>query len=157
MPIILLTARTELDERIEGLNMGADDYLPKPFYVEELVARLNAVVRRAAGNEQSLLQSGDLTMNLLSREVTCSGEPVTLTAREFNLLQYLMRSPGHVLTRTQIIEHVWGYHFDPNTNLVDVHVQRIRKKISPEQADRYIETVRGVGYRARADAGSPVS
>lgn len=157
VPIILLTARSELDERIEGLNMGADDYLAKPFYVEELVARLHAVARRSSGAEQSILRVDDLSVNLLTREVRRGETDITLTAREFSLLEYLMRSPGRILTRTQMIEHVWGYHFDPNTNLVDVHVQRIRKKISPEEADRYIETVRGVGYRVKANAGETAS
>jgi DNA-binding response OmpR family regulator len=151
VPIILLTARTELDERIEGLNLGADDYLPKPFFVEELVARLHAVFRRAAGVEENIVRVQDVSLNLLTREVKRGDNPVDLTAREFALLEYLMRSPGRVLTRTQIIEHVWGYHFDPNTNLVDVHIQRIRKKLCPQSMNRYIDTVRGVGYRANAE------
>jgi len=147
VPVILLTARSELDERLEGLNLGADDYLTKPFFVEELIARLHAVVRRASGERLTLLQSGDLTVNLITREVRRAERDVRLTAREFNLLEYLMRSPGRVYTRTQILEHIWGYDFDPNTNLVDVHIQRLRKKISPEAAEALIETVRGVGYR----------
>ena len=149
VPVILLTARSELDERIEGLELGADDYMTKPFFVEELVARIHAVVRRAAGEGLSILHAGCLSVNLLSREVTHNGELVHLTVREFSLLEYLMRSPGRVFTRTQIIEHVWGYDFDPNTNLVDVHIQRLRKKISADSFERYIETVRGVGYRFR--------
>jgi DNA-binding response OmpR family regulator len=147
IPVILLTARSELDERVEGLNLGADDYLTKPFYVEELIARLHAVVRRASGERLTVLQSGDLAVDLVSREVRRGEREVRLTAREFNLLEYLMRSPGRVFTRTQILEHIWGYHFDPNTNLVDVHMQRLRKKISPEGPELLIETVRGVGYR----------
>ena len=147
VPVILLTARSALDERIEGLNLGADDYLAKPFFVEELVARLHALVRRSTGAEQSVLREGDLSVNLLTREVQLADAALTLTSREFNLLEYLMRSPGRVMTRTQIIEHVWGYHFDPNTNLVDVHIQRLRKKIDAGEPGRFIETVRGVGYR----------
>jgi len=147
VPVILLTARSELDERVEGLNLGADDYLTKPFYVEELTARLLAVARRSSGEDLSVLQVGDLTVNLVSRDVRVASRDVSLTAREFSLLEYLMRSPGRVYTRTQIIEHVWGYDFDPNTNLVDVHIQRLRKKISPDDATSIIETVRGVGYR----------
>lgn len=152
VPVILLTARSALDERVEGLNLGADDYLAKPFFVEELVARLHALARRASGTEQSVLRSGDLSVNLLTREVKRGNTPITLTSREFNLLEYLMRSPGRVLTRTQIIEHVWGYHFDPETNLVDVHIQRLRKKLGAKEPNRYIETVRGVGYKFAASA-----
>jgi len=147
VPVLLLTARTELDERVEGLNLGADDYLTKPFYVEELVARLRALLRRGAGERLTVLQSGDLSLDLVTREVKRCEAPVHLTAREFNLLEYLMRSPGRVLTRTQILEHVWGYNFDPSTNLIDVHIQRLRKKLSPDGKDPFIETVRGVGYR----------
>ncbi len=147
--VILLTARSELEERLEGLNLGADDYLTKPFYVEEVIARIHAVTRRASGDQLSVLQAGALSVNLLSREVTRGKEAVRLTAREFGLLEYLMRSPGRVYTRTQIIEHVWGYDFDPNTNLVDVYIQRLRKKIRGEGEADLIETVRGVGYRFR--------
>lgn len=147
VPIILLTARTELRERLEGLNLGADDYMTKPFYMEELIARIHAVVRRSLGERASLLQAGDLTVDLLSRKITRAGAAVELTTREFTLLEYLMRSPGRVLTRTQILQHVWGYDFDPQTNLVDVYIQRVRRKIAPEGAADLIETVRGVGYR----------
>jgi DNA-binding response OmpR family regulator len=149
VPVVLLTARSELDERLEGLNLGADDYLTKPFYVEELVARLHAVTRRAAGNQLSLLQQGDVVVNLLTREVKVDNAKLDLTTREFALLEYLMRAPGRIYTRTQIIEHVWGYDFDPNTNLIDVHIQRLRKKLNPDDREQYIETVRGVGYRFR--------
>lgn len=147
VPVLLLTARSALDERVEGLNLGADDYLTKPFFVEELVARIHALARRASGERLSVLQAGDLTVNLITREVMLAGTQVHLTAREFNLLEYLMRSPGRVLTRTQILEHVWGYDFDPTTNLIDVHVQRLRKKITADGQEPLIETVRGVGYR----------
>lgn len=149
VPVILLTARAELDDRVEGLDLGADDYLTKPFYVEELVARIHAVVRRATGKQLSVLQAEDLVVNLISREVSRGGRPVRLTAREFGLLEYLMRAPGRVFTRTQIIEHVWGYDFDPNTNLVDVYIQRLRKKIRGDSEEDLIETLRGVGYRFR--------
>ncbi|MBI4559018.1 MAG: response regulator transcription factor [Candidatus Hydrogenedentes bacterium] len=146
VPVLLLTARSELDERVEGLNLGADDYMTKPFFVEELVARLHALARRVSGERLSILQAGDLTVNLLTREVKVGNTPVRLTVREFNILEYLTRSPGRVLTRTQILEHVWGYDFDIGTNLIDVHVQRLRKKLGPDAAT-FIETVRGVGYR----------
>jgi DNA-binding response OmpR family regulator len=147
VPVILLTARGELSERVEGLNLGADDYLTKPFFLDELVARLHAVTRRRSGDQLSILQAGDLTVNLLTREATRGAEKVELTTREFALLTYLMRSPGRVFTRTQICEHVWNYHHDPGTNLVDVYVQRVRKKIGEEPGRPLIETVRGVGYR----------
>ncbi|MCX7017770.1 MAG: response regulator transcription factor [bacterium] len=151
VPVILLTARTTLDERLQGLNLGADDYLTKPFYIEELIARIHAITRRASGAAQSVLQVGDLTVNLLTREVRRSDSRIELTAREFNLLEYLMRSPGRVLTRTQLLEHVWGYYFDPGTNLVEVNIQRLRKKLSEAgDGSSLIETVRGMGYRISA-------
>lgn len=152
VPVILLTARSELNERLDGLNQGADDYLTKPFYVEELIARVHAVTRRSAGNELSVLKIDDLTVNLITREVTSGEEKVELTTREFALLSYLMRSPGRVYSRTQIHEHVWNYGFEPGTNLVDVYIQRVRKKIGSGGKDSLIETVRGVGYRMKADA-----
>ena len=147
VPVLLLTARSALNERLEGLNLGADDYLTKPFYIEELVARLHALLRRASGQQRDLLQHGDVVVNLITREVKRSGETVELTAREYALLTFLMRSPGRTFSRTQICEHVWNYHFDPGTNLVDVYVQHLRKKLSGDSGPPLIETVRGVGYR----------
>jgi two-component system, OmpR family, response regulator len=149
VPVILLTARNELDDRIEGLNLGADDYIAKPFFVEELVARLHAVVRRSNGDRQNILSAGLLKLDCIKREVTSDRQVVELTAREFNLLEYLMRSPGRVFTRTQILEHVWGYDFNPTTNVVDVCVQRIRKKLDPIGGAPWLESVRGVGYKFR--------
>ncbi|HLO48353.1 MAG TPA: response regulator transcription factor [Kamptonema sp.] len=146
VPVILLTARNELDDRLEGLNLGADDYLAKPFFVEELIARIHAVVRRVSGERQNILSFGLLKLDRITREVTCDRQSVELTTREFNLLEYLMRSPGRVLTRTQILEHVWGYDFNPSTNLVDVCIQRIRKKLERLGGSNCIESVRGVGY-----------
>ncbi|BAY28553.1 two component transcriptional regulator, winged helix family protein [Tolypothrix tenuis PCC 7101] len=148
-PVILLTARNELDDRLEGLNLGADDYIAKPFFVEELAARIHAVVRRSLGDRQNLLSVGPIKLDRITREVTCDGQVVELTTREFNLVEYLMRSPGRVFTRTQILEHVWGYDFNPNTNVVDVCIQRIRKKIDSITGLTWIESVRGVGYRFR--------
>lgn len=149
LPVILLTARSELNERLEGLNLGADDYLTKPFHIEELIARIHAVTRRAAGASQSVLNVGDLTMNLLTRKVTRAGRDIELTAREFSLLEHLMRAPGRVLTRVEICERVWDYNFDPGTNLVEVYVQRLRKKVDEGASEKLIETIRGVGYRIR--------
>jgi two-component system OmpR family response regulator len=154
--VILLTARNELGDRIEGLTLGADDYLAKPFFVEELHARLLALMRRQSSARQNLLQVGELQLDRIARQVTCQGRCIELTAREFGLVEYLMRSAGQLFTRTQILEHVWGYDFDPGTNLVDTCVKRIRKKIrevrgtdAAADADGFIESVRGVGYRFR--------
>jgi two-component system, OmpR family, response regulator len=147
VPVILLTARSELNERLEGLNLGADDYLTKPFFIDELIARIHAVTRRATGAAQSILGVGNLTMNLLTREVSRGSAKIDLTAREFALLESLMRSPGRVLTRVQICEQVWDYNFDPGTNLVEVYVQRLRKKVDGNAPVKLIETIRGVGYR----------
>ncbi|MEH2224799.1 response regulator transcription factor [Nostoc sp.] len=155
-PVILLTARNELDDRLQGLNLGADDYIAKPFFVEELAARIHAVVRRSVSDvydglrlRQNLLCVGPIKLDRITREVTCDRQAIELTSREFNLLEYLMRSPGRVFTRTQILEHVWGYDFNPNTNVVDVCIQRIRKKIDPLDEAVWIESIRGVGYRFR--------
>jgi DNA-binding response OmpR family regulator len=151
VPVILLSARSELNERLEGLNLGADDYLTKPFFIEELIARLHVVTRRGAGTSQSILAVADLTVNLLTREVTRAGRKIELTAREFELLEHLARSPGRVLTRAQICERVWNYDFDPGTNLVEVYIQRLRKKVDGEGEVKLIETIRGVGYRMKSD------
>jgi two-component system OmpR family response regulator len=150
VPVILLTARSGLDERVEGLNLGADDYLPKPFFMEELIARIIAVSRRASGEQLSLIHHETLVLNLITREVKRVDETLELTSREFNLLELLMRSPGRVYSRTQLLEHVWGYDFDPQTNVVDVYIRRVRGKIDSEEAPSLIETVRGVGYRLKA-------
>ena len=149
VPVVLLTARSELDERVQGLNLGADDYVTKPFFLEELVARIHAVARRRGGEQGTLLQSGDLVVNLVTREVRRGGQAIALTPRELHLLEVLLRTPGRVFTRTQLLERVWGYDFDPQTNLVDVNVQRLRKKIDAGSEEPLLETVRGVGYRIR--------
>ena len=146
LPVILLTARSELNERLEGLNLGADDYLTKPFFVEELVARLHAVTRRASGATQSILSVADLTMNLLTREVKRGGVNIALTPREFSLLEHLLRSPGRVLTRVEICERVWDYNFDPGSNIVDVYIGRLREKIDAGSEQKLLHSVRGVGY-----------
>jgi DNA-binding response OmpR family regulator len=151
VPVILLTARSELNERLEGLNLGADDYLTKPFFIEELIARLHVVTRRASGTGQSLITVADLSINLLTREVLRGSRAIELTAREFQLLEHLARTPGRVLSRAQICERVWSYDFDPGTNLVDVYIQRLRRKIDTEGESKLIETIRGVGYRMRKD------
>jgi DNA-binding response OmpR family regulator len=150
-PIILLTARNELGDRVQGLDLGADDYLAKPFYVEELNARLQALLRRNSGKQQNIIEVGSLQLDRINRSLNCQGQSVELTSREFSLLEYLMRSSNQVLTRGQLLEHVWGYDFDPCTNVVDVCIKRIRRKIaSLEGAGKMvgaIESVRGTGYR----------
>ena len=153
VPVIVLTARSALNERIEGLNLGADDYLCKPFFIEELTARILAVTRRASGETLNLLQQGDLIVNLVSREVKIGERSIDLTAREFSLLELLLRSPDRVFSRTQILEHVWGYDFDPRTNVVDVYIRRLRTKLGMVPEIPVIETVRGVGYRLRKKSG----
>jgi DNA-binding response OmpR family regulator len=155
-PVILLTARNELDDRLEGLNLGADDYVAKPFFVEELAARIHALLRRLSGDRQNTLQVGNLKLDRIARQVVCLGHTIELTARESTLIEYLMRSAGRVFTRTQILKYVWGYDFDPSTNVVDVCIKRIRMKIAAidtaAEAGSPIESVRGVGYRFRQQA-----
>jgi len=149
VPVILLTARGELDERLEGLDLGADDYLTKPFFLAELLARLRAITRRRTPDQLSLIEAGPIGLNLLTRECRVDDQPIDLTTREFALLEYLCRAPGRVFPRTQIYEAVWRYDFDPRTNLVDVYIGRLRKKLGDGGA--WIETVRGVGYRVKAE------
>ncbi len=155
-PVILLTARNELGDRLGGLALGADDYMAKPFFVEELAARLHTVLRRAKGERQSELQVGALRLDRIARSVELQGRAVELTGREFSLLEYLMRSPGEVFSRAQLLEHVWGYDFDPATNVVDVCIKRIRARLADvhtdDAAQPFIESVRGVGYRFRKPA-----
>ena len=150
-PVLILSARGETSERIEGLNLGADDYMAKPFSMEELVARVNVLLRRGAGDRPALLKVGDLVMNVASREVQRGGKPIALTVREFGLLEYLMRTTGRVVTRTLILEHVWGYHFDPGTNVVEVYIQRVRKKMDEGYERALIQTVFGYGYKMVAE------
>lgn len=150
-PVLILTARGDVSARVEGLTAGADDYLAKPFAMDELVARVRALIRRVTGESITLYKIGDLEMNLVTREVKRGGRPIELTAREFRLLEHLMRVPGQVVTRTQLIERVWEYHFDPGTNLVDVYIQRLRKKVDDGEEPKLIRTIRGVGYTMQAD------
>lgn len=146
VPVLLLTARGETSDKVGGLELGADDYLVKPFAVEELVARVRALLRRQSGESLTVYRVSDLSMDLTRHRVTRGGQAVELTAREFALLELLLRSPGHVFTRTQICEKVWDYHFDPGTNLVDVYVQRLRRKLDDNFNPKLIHTLRGVGY-----------
>lgn len=145
-PVLLLTARGEVSERIEGLELGADDYLSKPFAMGELLARVHALGRRAGTEPVTLRKVGDLTLNLVTREVKRGGRAVELAAREFSLLEFLMRTPGRVVSRTRICEHVWDHHFDTGTNVVDVYINRLRRKLDDPHPEKLLQTVRGVGY-----------
>jgi DNA-binding response OmpR family regulator len=148
---MIITARGDVNERVEGLNLGADDCMAKPFSMDEVVARIRALVRRVTGETITLYKVGDLMMNLVTREVSRGSRRINLTVREFRLLEHLMQLPGQVVTRTQLIERVWEYHFDPGTNLVDVYIQRLRRKIDDGEDVKLIQTVRGVGYCVRAE------
>ncbi|HET7037378.1 MAG TPA: response regulator transcription factor [Thermomicrobiaceae bacterium] len=148
MPILMLTARGAVEDRVTGLNAGADDYLVKPFAMDELLARINALLRRGGANSAAtVLQVGDLTLDLLRREVKRGGAIIELTPKEFALLEYLMRNPGHVLSRSQIVDHVWSYDFDALSNVVDIYIHYLRDKIDRGRGKPLIKTVRGAGYR----------
>jgi two-component system OmpR family response regulator len=146
-PVIILSAKATVDDRVRGLQAGGDDYLTKPFAFSELLARIQALIRRAShSSEPTRLVAGDLVFDLLSREVTRSGQKIELQAREQALLEYLMRNAGKVVTKTMILEHVWDYSFDPQTNVVDVLVHRLRSKVDKDFPQKMIHTNRGVGY-----------
>ena len=150
--VLILTALGRIEDRVSGLEAGADDYLVKPFAFSELAARVNALTRRRPLQVQpTQLQHGELVMDLLRREVSRGDEHVTLQPREFRLLEELMREEGKIVTRTMLLERVWNYHFDPQTNIVDTHISRLRSKLNMGGKPNLIETVRGVGYRM-ADA-----
>jgi two-component system, OmpR family, response regulator len=149
-PVLVLSALGTVDHRVEGLKAGGDDYLVKPFALAELLARVEALLRRgsaAAGARGAmLLRVADLELDRVSRKVNRAGKPIDLTAREFKLLEYLMQHPGQVVTRTMLLENVWDLHFDPQTNLIDVHVSRLRQEIDRDFARPLLHTVRGAGY-----------
>ena len=151
MPVIILSAKRSVDDRVKGLQVGGDDYLTKPFAFSELLARIQALFRRStAMNEPTTLTYGDLTLDLLSREVTRGGRKIELQAREFALLEYLLRNAGRVVSKTMILEHVWDYNFDPKTNVIDVLVSRLRSKVDRDFDRKLIHTMRGFGYVLKA-------
>ena len=146
-PVIILSAKRSVEDRIKGLQTGSDDYLTKPFSFSELLARLQALIRRANGvSEATRLTVADLTMDLLAREVTRSGLRIDLQPREFSLLEYLMRNAGKVVSKTMIMEHVWDYNFDPQTNVVEARMSKLRDKVDKDYEKKLIHTVRGAGY-----------
>jgi DNA-binding response OmpR family regulator len=148
-PVLLLSARGAVNERIEGLNAGADDYLPKPFAVAELVARVRALGRRGGESKSTTLRIADLSLDTILHQAQRGGKTFDLTTREFRLLEFLMRSAGHICGRMSILEKVWDYDFDPGTNLVDVYMRRLREKIDGGCETKLLHTVRGVGYVLR--------
>ncbi|MEQ8170846.1 MAG: response regulator transcription factor [Candidatus Eremiobacterota bacterium] len=148
-PVIMLTARDELESKVQGLDLGADDYMTKPFAFSELMARIRAIMRRKQEKADNRLQLGDLVIDAVTRTVTRGNKPVELTNKEYALLEYFIRNPGRVLSRTMIAEHVWDYQFDPMTNVIDVYVNYLRQKIDKGFEKKLIHTIRGVGYVIR--------
>jgi DNA-binding response OmpR family regulator len=145
-PVLLLSARSGVNERVEGLEVGADDYLVKPFALEELIARVRALVRRGSEAKSAVLRVGDLTLDTTTHKAERGGKTIELTAREYRLLEFLMRSAGRICGRMAILEKVWDYDFDPGSNLVDVNIMRLREKIDAEFEPKLLHTVRGIGY-----------
>ena len=152
-PVLMLTARDGVRDRVAGLDVGADDYLTKPFDFAELLARLRALVRRGARERPAVVEIGDLSLDPATRVVRRAGRPIELTPKEFSLLEYFMRHPGEVLTRTRLEQHVWDFAYDGTSNVVEVYVRYLREKIDRPFGRRTIETVRGAGYRLRSEAG----
>ncbi|MBL9176385.1 MAG: response regulator transcription factor [Verrucomicrobiales bacterium] len=151
-PVLLLSARGAVNERVEGLNAGADDYLPKPYALDEVIARVRALLRRGGDARPAVLVAADLSLDTTTRIATRSGRRVELTSREFRLLEYLMRSAGRVCSRMMILEKVWDYSFDPGSNIVDVYIGKLREKLDSGPGPRLLHSVRGEGYVIREDA-----
>ena len=149
-PILMLTAKDTVEDRVRGLDTGADDYLIKPFAFNELLARVRALLRREGMSKSPELRVGDLTLNTLTRQIWRGQRPIELTTKEYVILEYFMRHPNVIVTRTMIEEHAWDYDFDSLSNLVDVYIRRLRRKIDNEREDSLIQTVRGAGYRLKA-------
>ncbi len=149
-PVLILTARDSIKDKVKALNMGADDYLTKPFAFEELIARMKTIFRRGVKEHSNILKNGDLVLNTINYTVNRGNEKIDLTSKEYSLLEYLMRNRGHILSRAQIEEHVWGYMSGNNTNIVDVYIRFLRKKVDENYQNKLFETVRGRGYRMRS-------
>jgi two-component system OmpR family response regulator len=154
-PVIVLSAKTDLPDRLQGFDLGADDYLAKPFFIEELIARIRSLLGRNASHNEDIFSVAGITLNRLTRKADWQDQGAVLSQREFMLLDYLMRSPGYIFSRKQILQHVWNISFDPQTNVVDVCVQRIRKKLISDKNPKSvfpIESIRGVGYRINLES-----
>lgn len=151
LPVLALTARDSVTERVQGLDAGADDYLTKPFAIAELLARVRALTRRQESHPGTTLSAGNVTLDPLKRRVECAGKTIDLTPREFAILEYFLRNAGNVLSRTMIIENVWDCQLEHMSNVIDVHVRRIRQKLGDPQGETTLTTVRGVGYRFGSD------
>jgi heavy metal response regulator len=150
-PILMLTARDQLEDKVKGLQEGADDYLTKPFAFEELLARIQALLRRTQDYKTKILKVGELELNPVSRKITREGKPITLTGKEYALLEYLMRNKGRVITQSMIIDHVWDMNYDGLSNVVNVYINHLREKIDKGFSQKYIYTIRGVGYKVDED------
>jgi DNA-binding response OmpR family regulator len=157
VPVLMLTAKDAVEDRVAGLNAGCDDYLPKPFAFAELLARTRALLRRRAGEKSVMLRAGDLVLDPIAHSVIRSGRAIELTSREYSLLQYFLQHPNQVLTRTMIVEQVWGYDFDNFSNVVDVYVNYLRNKIDRGFEPKLIHTVRGVGYVLKSPGAERVA
>jgi two-component system OmpR family response regulator len=153
VPVLVVSALDKVDDRVRGLRAGGDDYLTKPYAMSELIARIEALARRSApGEAETRYIVGDLVLDRLSHKVTRAGEPIVLQPREYRLLEYLMKHAGQVVTRTMLLENVWDYHFDPQTNVIDVHISRLRAKIDKTYDKPLLHTIRGAGYMVRQDS-----
>jgi len=148
-PIIVLTAKSAVKDKVNGLDYGADDYLTKPFSFEELIARIRAMLRRKSDEKETVLTCGDLTLDLISREVYRNNNSIELTTKEFAILEYFLRNKGRILTKSQIAEHVWNYEFDYQSNIIEVYIRYLRKKIDDDYEKKLIHTIRGVGYKIK--------
>jgi two-component system response regulator PhoP len=151
-PILILTARGDWQDKVEGLDAGADDYVVKPFQLEEILARLNALLRRAAGFAKPLIEFGPIALDITAKRVTLAGQGVDLTAYEYKLIEYLMLHPGKVISKTELTEHLYAQDYDRDSNVLEVFVRRLRQKLDPDDTLHPIETIRGQGYRFRTDA-----